>query len=225
MCGRYALKETLEHLMSVYGAVPDGFFELNPVYNAAPSFDLPVVIQDDHERVIGLRRWGLLPGWAKDEKLAYSLINARAETIDRKPSFREAFKKRRCVVPVSGFYEWKKTPDGKVPHYISPTGDAPFSLAGLHEHWTSPEGKAINTFTIITTGANSVMRSLHDRMPAILSGKEVDLWLDPQNRDTAVLQDLLRPAPDDGITFFPVSSEVNSPRNQGAELIEPVNSG
>lgn len=180
---------------------------------------LPVIKEEDGKRTGSLYRWGLLPFWAKDEKLSYKLINARAETLSQKPSFREAFKQRRCVVPATGFYEWRRTDEGKTPYYIYRPDGQDLTFAGLYEHWKSPEGKPIDTFTIITTDANRVMKPIHHRMPTLLFGEEMDQWLDPTNRQPG---ELLRPAPEDVITSHVVSTKVNNPRNQGEELIEPV---
>lgn len=222
MCGRYVFKGSLKNLQDLYGAEPDADIDFSPVYNVAPTFDMPIIRQESDRRVVSLYRWGLLPFWAKDEKVSYKMINARAETIDEKPSFREAFRKRRCIVPASGFYEWQKTPQGKVPHYITSSGNGFLSLAGLYEHWKDRNGRLVNSYTIITTDANDIMKPLHDRMPAILFGREIDQWLRPAEQNAAHLKELLRPCPGDAITYHPVSTRVNSPRNQGAELIEQL---
>lgn len=180
---------------------------------------MPVVYAGDGKRQLSLYRWGLLPFWAKNESLSYKLINARSEAIDNKPSFREAFKKRRCVVLASGFYEWKKTQNGKVPHFITLVDGKLFSFAGLCEHWKSPDGKRVDRFTIIITEANETMKPLHDRMPALLLGDEVSKWLDPANTDA---KELLRSTPDDSLEYSPVSTKVNSPKNQSADLLDRV---
>lgn len=146
------------------------------------------------------------------------MINARSETLDEKPAYRDAFRKRRCVVPASGFYEWKKTPDGKIPHYIFPADGELFSFAGLYEHWEGDK-KPIDSFTILTTLANKAINPLHDRMPAMLFGKEIDQWLDPENNQPGKL---LGPAPNDAIKFYQVSTRVNYPGNDSADLIEKV---
>lgn len=222
MCGRYVLTSKLEELKQKYGAVPDGTFTFEPVYNVAPSFDMPVVLEKDRQRRIRLHRWGLIPHWARDEKMSYSMINARSETLAKKPAFRDAYKKRRCVVPANGFYEWKGESGNKQPYYITRTDGELMPFAGLYEEWTSEEGKTVDSFTIVTTDANRTIEPLHDRMPAILAGEEeIRSWLNPDEQNPDLLGDLLRPYPDDAVQFYAVSKAVNNPRNQGEELIEP----
>ncbi len=224
MCGRYVLKSAIQELARIFDARPQPGYSFDPDYNITPGRDLPVVLQakEESQRLIRPHRWGLIPHWAKEEKMGYSMINARSETLAEKPSFRQAYRMRRCVVPADGFYEWKKTPDGKQPYYISHPDGRPMALAGLYERWTSPEERKIDSFTIITTPANKTLEPLHDRMPAILAGdEEVRFWLDPEEQNPSVLGELLRPWAEDDIRFYPVSKTVNNPRNQGSELIEP----
>lgn len=219
MCGRYVIQQSFSSILESYYAESTATGEFQPIFNAAPSMHLPIIREEEGKRTGALHRWGLLPFWAKDEKLSYKLINARSETLSQKPSFREAYKQRRCVVPASGFYEWRRTQEGKVPHYIHATDGQNLTFAGLYEHWKHPDGKSIDSFTIITTDANRPMKTLHHRMPALLFEKEIEQWLDPTTRQPA---ELLRPAPDDAITFHAVSTKVNSPKNQGEALIDPV---
>ena len=162
----------------------------------------------------------LLPGWAKDPGIATRLINARAETLAEKPAFRAAYRARRCIVPASGFYEWKAVPGGKQPYYIQPANDELFGLAGLWERWPRPEGTPIDTFTVITTAANATMQALHERMPVILQPADYGPWL---SRDTAPerLGQLLAPCPDGMLSMHPVSKAVGNVRNEGARLIAP----
>lgn len=222
MCGRYALYGPISRLSERFAASIDALpADFGPRYNAAPMQMLPVVRQrPGGERVAHLLRWGLLPGWAKDPGIATRLINARAETLAEKPAFRTAYRARRCIVPASGFYEWKAVPGGKQPYYIQPANDELFGLAGLWERWTRPEGTPIDTFTVITTAANATMQALHERMPVILQPADYGPWL---SRDTAPerLGQLLAPCPDGMLSMHPVSKAVGNVRNEGARLIAP----
>ena len=226
MCGRYTLKEKEENLAKWFEAVFEEVENLKPNYNVAPSHQMPVVRQaDEGGRVIERYSWGLLPFWAKEKNAGYSLINARAETVDTKRSFRPYFESQRCLVPASGFYEWKGTKGNKKPYYIYPTHEPVFAFAGLYNLWTSPAGETVPTYTIITTGANTKMGNIHNRMPAMLFKEEWDSWLDPANHNTRTLKDLLDPYPDDGLDYYPVSKEVNNVRNNGPELLERSEGG
>ena len=167
-------------------------------------------------------RWGLVPFWAKDLSISSRLINARSETVDQKPSFRAAFKRRRCLIPISGFYEWRKFDDGKQPHLIRMKDGAPFALAGLWEHWTSPDGSEVESCTLLTTEANDFMQPLHHRMPVILDPEDFDLWLDPEIQHAELLRPLFTPYADDRMDDYPVSTHVNSPRNDDVECIARV---
>lgn len=222
MCGRYALYGPISRLSERFAASIDALpADFGPRYNAAPMQMLPVVRQrPGGERVAHLLRWGLLPGWAKDPSIAARLINARAETLAEKPAFRATYRARRCIVPASGFYEWKAIPGGKQPYYIQPANDELFGFAGLWERWTSPEGTRVDTFTVITTAANATMQALHERMPVILQPADYGPWL---SRDTAPerLGQLLALCPDGMLSMHPVSKAVGNVRNEGARLIEP----
>jgi len=226
MCGRYVLKATLEELQKTYGAVPDSTFSVEPNYNVAPSHHMPVVIELDSgetgKRIIRPQRWGLIPFWADSLNTGYSMINARGESLSKKKSFQKPFKSQRCIVPASGFYEWKTTDSGKYPHFIQRKQSGLMHFAGLWESWESPEnGETVHSYTIITTSANAPMEELHDRMPALLLPEEFDIWLDPSNHDTNSLQDLIRPWPDDDIEFYRVNDKVGNVRNNNPELLEP----
>jgi putative SOS response-associated peptidase YedK len=223
MCGRYTLKEKTKDLSARLGAkCTESDENLTPTYNAAPTQRLPIVRQAARQgRVMEAYRWGLLPAWAKDTNAGYNLINARAESLDSKRSFKPSFKSQRCLVPASGFYEWKGNRGNKTPYYIYPTNAPFFAFAGLYSVWKSPEGEEVPTYTIVTTKANSKMRELHDRMPAILLQDEWDLWLDPNFDDAKALTELLDPFPVDAIDYFQVSRQVNNVRNNSPKLIEP----
>ncbi|MGK7371311.1 MAG: SOS response-associated peptidase [Candidatus Halalkalibacterium sp. M3_1C_030] len=223
MCGRYTLKENKEKLEEWFDADGEELDGIDPNYNVAPSQNMPVVGQNrEGGRSLQNFRWGLLPFWAKEKKVGYSMINARAETLDTKRSYKLYFKEKRCLVPASGFYEWKGEEGNKTPHYIYPTHEPMFAFAGLYSVWESPNGsEQIPTYTIITTDANEKMKELHDRMPAMLLKNEWGKWLDPNNHDTDALKDLLDPFPDDAIAFYPVSKKVGNVRNNSEELIQP----
>jgi putative SOS response-associated peptidase YedK len=227
MCGRYTLGASPDDLVDVFD-VPPLDFPWEPSWNIAPTQDALIVAADgERGRKIGPLRWGLVPFWAKDPSIGNRMINARSETVSEKPAFRSAFKKRRCLVPADGFYEWAKTPEGKVPHWIHMPGRRPFAMAGLWERWGGPgEGEAnvpspLFTFTILTTDASSDIRSIHPRMPVILSEEAWDLWLNPEAA-SADLEAVLTPTPPGMLEEWPVSTRVNSARNDGAELVEAV---
>ncbi|HRP23883.1 MAG TPA: SOS response-associated peptidase [Thauera sp.] len=226
MCGRYALYGPASRLREAFDAELEGF-EFTPRYNAAPMQWLPLVRQrPSGERVIQLLRWGLVPSWAKDEAIATRLINARGESVADKPSFRSAFRRRRGIVPANGFYEWQQPSDQargtRQPFYIHPREGALFGLAALWERWTrAADGEEIDTFTIVTTAANTAMRPLHDRMPVILAPVDYAAWLDGATPSEQV-QALLQPCPEAALALHPVSRAVGNVRNEGEALIAPI---
>lgn len=169
-------------------------------------------------------RWGLVPSWADDLAIGNRMINARGETVDSKPSFRKAFASRRCLIPADGYFEWQKTSDGKQPFLIEAADGGMLAMAGLWEEnkRVAEQGKSIRTCTIITTSANATTRHLHDRMPVFLDRDDHDQWLDPGFRETDLLKQLLRPAPEDWLTTTPVSRHVNNPRNEDPQCVEPT---
>ncbi len=190
-------------------------------YNAAPTQRLPVYrVHPDRGPELTLLRWGLIPSWAKEASIGSKLINARGETVAEKPSFRTAFKRRRCLVPMNGFYEWKGVAGKKVPHFIYLMNDPVFAVAGLHEWWKSPEGDELETFTILTTDANAAMAPLHNRMPVIVPPERYEAWCDPANQDMAQLQSFIEPYPPDEMHAYPVSTRVNSVKNDDESLVE-----
>jgi len=196
-----------------------------PRYNIPPTADIPVVRSMDGQRQISLMRWGLLPPWIQDPKKVPMLNNARADTVAEKPSFRSAFKRRRCIIPASGFFEWHTDGKLKQPFLFRHPDDRPLAFAGLWESWGKAENSGapvIESCTIITTGPNSVMEPVHDRMPVILSRNDYDTWLDPKVEDKEVLLPLLTPCLSDDIICYPVNSIVNNVRNQGEDCIEPL---
>ncbi len=227
MCGRYK-QELPEEAVK-------GHFKLKtirptkPRYNIAPSQDVLAVRvnTDSQDREGLLLRWGLIPSWAKDIKVGYKMINARAETITTKPSFRSAFRKRRCVIVADGFYEWKKTPERgfenrKQPYLIGFKDKRVFGFAGLWESWKDHNGKTIESCTIITTGPNSIMEPIHDRMPVILPPDGYEEWLDATMDNTEVLKRHLQPYPPQEMEAYPISRLVNSPRNDSPDILLPV---
>jgi putative SOS response-associated peptidase YedK len=229
MCGRYTLTVSLPDLVDVFD-VPPPTFHYGPRYNIAPTQDAPVVAQDSRGRRMGLLRWGLVPSWARDPGMGSRLINARAETVAQKPAFRQAFRGRRCLIPADGFFEWKEEEKGsggkgsKRPYWIHRGGGELFGFAGLWERWAPPEGDPLHTFTILTIEAAEAIRAIHPRMPLILHPSSWDRWLHPETAPEE-LQGLLEPHVPADLRAHPVSSVVNSPRNDGPDCIAKVEVG
>ena len=223
MCGRVALFTPTARLARLLEAtLAAGFEDVAPSWNVGPLRYLFGAHESTGGRVLDRYRWGLVPSWAKDPSVANRLFNARGETVAEKPSFRSAFAKRPCVIPVDGFYEWDHRPGyAKAAHYFHRGDDEPLLLAGLYEHWRDPPTPeaVLATCTVITTSPNSDMDELHDRMPVVLARADVDEWLDVENSDRALL---LRPAPTGTLTHHPVSAAVGSIRHDGPQLIEPA---
>jgi putative SOS response-associated peptidase YedK len=190
-------------------------------YNIAPTQMVPVIIRESPNR-IQLMQWGLVPFWARDPKVGSRMINARAETLAEKPTFSHAYQRHRCLVPATGFYEWKRTLRGRIPYNICLKDHSLFAIAGLYDRWRSPEGQDLLTFTIVTTEPNSVSRTLHDRMPAILRREHEPLWLRPEPPSLDELYEFMMPYPSEKMEAYPVSSAVNSPSNDTEDLIKPV---
>ncbi|MFC1607773.1 SOS response-associated peptidase [Candidatus Latescibacterota bacterium] len=222
MCGRFALPTPAKSLAEHFST--NAFPEYEPRYNIAPSQMVPAVIHENAEsgRSIRLFRWGLIPFWAKDTKIGYKLINARAETLSEKPSFKAAYTKRRCLIPTTGFYEWKKDGKEKQPYYFHMRDNSLFGFAGLWERWKGEQGLTIDSCTIITTTPNDLVGTFHNRMPVILDPADYDSWLNMVNTDTESLQSLLIPFPADMMASYPVNMLVNSPKNEGPECIERI---
>ncbi|MEE4272390.1 MAG: SOS response-associated peptidase [Thermoanaerobaculales bacterium] len=221
MCGRYTLTVDASLLAELFELEPPA--GLAPRYNIAPTQIVPIVRHDaDDAREWAEARWGLIPPWAKDITIGSRLINARAETAAEKPSFRVAFASRRCLVPTDGFYEWVKTPGGKLPHHIRFADRRPFAFAGLWETWNSPGGDTVESYTILTTTPNALVAPLHTRMPVILDPARYDEWLQPAPLSPALADELLVPYPGDGLEAVPVSTAVNSVANDDPRCIEPL---
>lgn len=228
MCGRYTLTTDLFQIKVHFGVGADprdkNRSDWKPRFNIAPTQLAPIIVQEGNRRELHLARFGLIPFWAKDEKLAHSLINARAESVDQKPAFRESWKRRRCIVPADGFYEWKTIGRKKQPYRIQPGKSPYFAFAGLWDRWRSPQGEEIESFTIITSDAQTEVSQLHDRMPVILP-EDPDIqeaWLDPENENLANLKSLIRSPVHAVVEIYPVSTNVNSPKNDSPQCIERV---
>ena len=220
MCGRFTQTQSVPKITQEFG-VAQVSCDLGPSYNVAPTQKVAVIITDGVKQLVPVR-WGLVPSWAKEVSIGSKMINARAETITEKASYRNAFKKRRCLVVADGFYEWQDLGGIKRPVYIRLRSGRPFGFAGLYEVWNSPEGEAIITCTIITTEANEIMKPIHERMPVIIPKRDEDVWLDPATEDQGLLLKLLKPYPAEEMEAYPVSKRVNSPKNNTAACIEQL---
>lgn len=222
MCGRFTLTVDPADLQEAF---PDTAFppKYAPRFNVAPSQPI-LAIPNDGRNAADFFVWGLVPSWAKDPSIGNKLINARGETLAEKPSFRGGFKYKRCLILADGFYEWKVIPGSKtkVPHFIFLKSRKPFAFAGLWGEWQAPEGGSLRSATIITTEPNELMASLHNRMPVILQPEDYAQWLDPAPQTPASLQPLIRPFPAELMSAHPVSTLVNSPANDRAELVVPA---
>lgn len=220
MCGRYLLADPEAVFVDLFGIDPPP--GVGPRYNIAPTQDAPLVRRRDGSREAAVLRWGLIPHWARDADIGNRLINARSETAAEKPSFRDAFRRRRCLVPTDGFYEWEKVDGGKQPWVIRMAEGGGFALAGLWETWREADDRSIDTFTILTGDPNEVVARVHDRMPVIVARERFDLWLDPDVSDPEALRPVLRPYPASGMDAYPVSRRVNNPSNDDPGCVERV---
>ena len=221
MCGRFTLRTPPVDLVEVFDLLREPMWVSR--FNIAPSQSVLAIRAGEGGRESALLTWGLIPSWAKDPKVGSRMINARSETVATKPSFRAAFKRRRCLIAADGFYEWQKT-DGKTkqPYFIGLEDHRPFAFAGLWEHWEAADGSTILTCTIITTTANSLLEGIHDRMPVILAPDDYGCWLDPKIEGGDKLEALLRPFDASAMRRYPVSTVVNNPRHDGPECVEPT---
>lgn len=219
MCGRYFL-DTLPELLAqqfrmhkypVYAAS----------YNIAPTQPMLALRAHGDQTEWAWLRWGLIPHWAKDGSMGARMINARGETVAEKPAFRGAFRYRRCIVPATGFFEWKTGPDGKQPFAIVPTDEPCFGFAGLWEHWTAADGSVVETSSILTTNANDLMQPIHDRMPVILDAEDYQTWI---HADSSQVTQLIKPCDSKRLRAYPVSRAVGNVRNNAAQLVEPLDS-
>ena len=216
MCGRYALYGPVKRKR-----VEDRWFDdlaaLGSCYNIAPTEAAPVMRLVDGRPAVALLRWGLIPYWAQDAAIGNRLINARADTLAQKPAFRDAYRARRCLVPASGFYEWKRTAGGKQPWYVTSADGTTLAFAGLWERWRPAGGEAVLSFTIITTDASAPIREIHERMPAIVQPEDFAAWLNGEDP-----RELLRPCQTQMLMAYPVSAAVNSPGSDDPALVQPL---
>jgi putative SOS response-associated peptidase YedK len=224
MCGRYSQTQPAAAIAEHFAL--DALPPIQPRYNIAPTQPVSVVrtTLEQPQRQHSFLLWGLIPSWAKDPAIGNRLINARSETVSEKPSFRAAFKRRRCLIVADGFYEWQTRSDRKTkqPYYIRLRDHTPFGFAGLWEHWQDPNGSEIETCTILTTGPNALMEPIHSRMPVILEPADYDSWLDSSYYNPGDLQAMLRPFDSEALERYAVSTTVNRPSNDIAECLEPL---
>ncbi len=220
MCGRYVLTSPIQALNDLFGT--HGLPNLGPNYNVAPTQAIPIIREEQSGRQIRFARWGLIPSWAKEIN-PRPLINARAETITEKASFKNSFKRRRCLIPADGFYEWQTRGDGsKQPFLIHAANNDPIAMAGIWDNWMGTDGGEVESVAIITTSANKTLKSLHHRMPVIINPGEFETWLSHSPDDRDDKSDMLKPAPDDLLTAHPVSMRVNRIANDDPDLIKPI---
>lgn len=224
MCGRFTLTVERQRVTDLFDLIGRAEApEQAPRYNIAPTQPvLALRLNEAGKRELVHLRWGLIPSWAEDPAIGNRLINARSETAAEKPSFRSAFRQRRCLVPADGFYEWLRQGSKKQPYCIRLRDARPFAFAGLWERWRGPDDKPVETCTLLTTEANELVRPLHERMPVILPRVDFEQWLDPTKREAEELRPLLRPYPSEEMKTYPVSLWVNNPRHEGPQCLEPV---
>ena len=222
MCGRFVLMTPGKSLAEHFRLAEEP--SLEPRYNVAPTQPAAIIKPKAGSslRELKLVRWGLIPFWAKDAKIGARFINARSETASDKPAFRAAFKMRRCLIPADGFYEWKKLEKGSDPYLVVLANRMPFAFAGLWESWKSPHGELIESCTILTSDANELVRPIHDRMPAILSPSDYELWLNPNPKTIGSLKHILKSFPSEQMILFPVSGKVNKASYDAADCVEPL---
>jgi putative SOS response-associated peptidase YedK len=219
MCGRYTLTSSPEAIRALFRYREEAGFP--PRYNVAPTQPIPVVRRVNGEPSLALMRWGLIPSWVKDPGVFSLLVNARGEGVNDKPAFRHAMKRRRCLVPADGFYEWKDEGGRRRPYFVRKAGGGPLAFAGLWETWTGPNGEEMETAAIITTDANKEMAQVHHRAPAIVPPDVFDFWLDTDNVDAKTAAAAIGPAPHGSMEVYEVSTAVNRVANDRPELIEP----
>jgi putative SOS response-associated peptidase YedK len=218
MCGRFTFDIPPEQLAVIYGLreVP----EVRPSFNIAPTRQVAVVRQVSDHNTLEMMKWGLVPHWAKDPSIGSKMINARSETVAEKPSFRHAIKYRRCIVPASGYFDWKHDGKIKTPYYFRMKDGSPLGFAGLWEEWKAPDGTLLDTFSILTTAANKLIAPIHERMPVILAPDEYPTWLNKHLTDPEQLKPFYQPFPADLLEAYPVSDLVNTPLNNSPENIK-----
>jgi len=210
VCGRYTITVTVEELMARFMAEDATVPCHRPRYNVAPMQMVPAVIHDGTRNRLGMLKWGLVPPWAEDERIGARMINARAETLEERPAFRQAFRRKRCILPADGFYEWKRDGKRKRPLRIVLRDGGVFGMAGLYETWTGPDGRKVHTCAVVTTAPNRLMADIHDRMPVILRREDEALWLDRNVQDLERLRPLLQPYPAEEMEAYEVDPRVGN---------------
>ncbi|UMZ35994.1 SOS response-associated peptidase [Priestia megaterium] len=223
MCGRFSLATDIYALQEQFNFEFNDEVTINPRFNVAPSQQILTIGSNGGKRTGITMKWGLVPSWSKDSKIGYKMINARAEGIDQKPSFKTPFKHKRCLIVCDGFYEWKKEGENKQPFRFVMEDGRPFAFAGLWDEWDK-NGEPLYSCTIITTTPNEITQEVHNRMPVILEEDAYDVWMDSKMNDTEYLKSLLIPFPSKKMKSYPVSTLVNSPKNDVAECLAPINS-
>jgi putative SOS response-associated peptidase YedK len=219
MCGRYVITFSPEAIRALFRYLEQPDFPAR--YNVAPTQPVPIVRMAQGARSFALVRWGLIPAWVKDPRNFTLLINARGETVGDKPAFRNAMRRRRCLFPADGFYEWQAGGERKRPYFIRPRAGGPIAFAGLWETWTGPNGEEVETACIVTTSANRTLVPIHDRMPVVITPEAFDLWLDCAHVEAATAAALIAPAPENRFEAYEISTAVNRTANDSASLIEP----
>ena len=222
MCGRFSIHTPESRIREAFNLEHTEPLGLQSRYNIVPSQQIPIIRVKETSREMVLAQWGLVPHWSTEPKTRYSTINARIESVAEKPTYRTPFKRRRCLIPADGFYEWKQAAGNKVPCHIHMKNSEVFAFAGLWDHWEG-EGKALDSCTIIVMPSNAIMKPIHERMPAIIAPAHYDYWLDSGVTDKQEIMQYLTSAPSSQLSAYPVSTWVNSPRNNGERCIQPVN--
>ncbi len=221
MCGRFDIHTAIEIIAQIF-QIDSITFDIVPNYNVAPAQNIPIVINDGKKNLLISSHWGFLPSWAKEKKTAYSMINARCETLATNKSYKDAFQNYRCLVVADGFYEWQRQDKVKIPYYIHLKSKQPMAFAGLYNNWRSPEGEEVCSSTIVTTDANELVMPLHDRMPVILHENDFRLWLNPNEHDNNLLLPILKPFPSEELEVYRVTTKVNSVKNNQPDNIQPI---
>ncbi|MCA1666687.1 MAG: SOS response-associated peptidase [Thermomicrobia bacterium] len=219
MCGRYALVVVGDGSLQRRFSLEEVLDAPHPHFNVAPTQTMPVIVRNSPNRV-EMMRWGLIPSWAKDATIGNRMINARAETVAEKPAYRKPLRSQRCLVPATGFFEWKRDGEGKTPHFIHLVDESLFAFAGLYDRWRDANGETVLSYTILTTEANALTADIHNRMPVILRREDEDDWLDPANTEPEQVLPLLRPYSASEMEAYPVSRMVNSPMHDAPDVLE-----
>ena len=221
MCGRFSLHTPESQIREAFNLEHTESLGLEPRFNIAPSQDIPIIRDTESSREMVMAHWGLIPNWSKEPKTKYSTINARIESVAEKPTYRTPFKRRRCLIPADGFYEWKVFNGNKVPHHIRMKNGSVFAFAGLWDRWEG-DGETLDSCSIIVMPANEIMKPIHERMPAIIAQAHYDYWLDTRVTDKQEIMQYLTSAPSSQLTAYPVSTWVNSPKHNDERCIQPA---